>query len=43
MKSFLAAAIVTVAVAWGAAYVLEDRFQASATDSFTTEGVRLSN
>lgn len=43
MKAFLAALVVTVAVAFAADYVLNDRFQQTAQDAFATEGVRLSN
>lgn len=43
MKAFLASVLVAVAVAFGAHYILNDRFQMSAPDAFTTEGVRLTD
>lgn len=42
MKAFLAAAVVAVAVAWGAAMVLNDNYQTSVHAAFTTEGARVS-
>ncbi|MCC5976954.1 MAG: hypothetical protein JJU21_02725 [Salinarimonas sp.] len=41
MKSFVAAAIVAIVVAVGAAYLLDGTFQTTAHQAFTTEGVRL--
>jgi hypothetical protein len=43
MKSFLAAVVVAIAVAYGASVVLNDSFQSTSSDAFATEGVRLSN
>ncbi|HMO09236.1 MAG TPA: hypothetical protein PKD10_16540 [Paracoccaceae bacterium] len=43
MKAFLASVVVAVAVAFGAHYVLNDRFQTSAPDAFTTEGSRITS
>lgn len=43
MKAFFAAALVAIALAVAASYVLDDRFQQSAQDAFATEGARLSN
>lgn len=43
MKAFLASLVVAVAVAFGAHYVLNDQFQASAPQAFTTEGARITS
>ncbi|MFD1914228.1 hypothetical protein [Halodurantibacterium flavum] len=40
MKAFIAAIVVAVAVAAGAAYVLDNRFQMTSPEAFTTEGAR---
>jgi hypothetical protein len=42
MKSFLLAAIATVAVSFGAYFILNGQFQSNSMSAFTTEGVRLS-
>lgn len=41
MKSILAGAVVTIAIAFGAYAVLDLNFQQTADQRFTTEGVRL--
>lgn len=43
MKAFLASVVVAVGVGFGAHYVLNDRFQMSAPDAFTTEGARITS
>ncbi|GAA0286880.1 hypothetical protein [Rhodovulum strictum] len=43
MKAFLFAAAMAVVMAVTAHYVLDQGFQQTAQDSFSTEGVRLSN
>ncbi|MFN3969960.1 MAG: hypothetical protein ACK4GO_01225 [Gemmobacter sp.] len=43
MKAFLAAVVVAVAVGFAADYVLNDRFQMSSPDAFTTEGARITS
>jgi len=42
MKAFLAAVVVAVALAWGAATVLNNNYQTSVHSAFTTEGARVS-
>ncbi len=41
MKAFLAAVVVGVAVAFGAAMVLETNFQSESNQAFATEGARV--
>lgn len=41
MKAFLAAIIVAIGVAAGAAYVLDGSFQMTSPEAFTTEGARI--
>jgi len=41
MKAFVAAAIVAILAAVGAAFVLDGTFQTTAYQAFTTEGARL--
>ncbi|MFN3953484.1 MAG: hypothetical protein ACK4LQ_03465 [Pararhodobacter sp.] len=43
MKAFLAAAVIAVALAWGASVVLNTNFQQPAHATFTTEGARVSD
>jgi hypothetical protein len=43
MKAFLAAVVVAVALAWGAATVLNGSYQTSVHSAFTTEGARVSH
>jgi hypothetical protein len=43
MKAFLAAVVIAVAVAFGAAYVLDDGWQTPSHAAFTTEGARVSD
>jgi hypothetical protein len=42
MKVFLISAVAVVAIAFGAAAVLNEQFQMDSKAAFTTEGVRLS-
>lgn len=41
MKAFLAAVVVSIIVATGAAYVLDNQFQTTSTTAFTTSGARV--
>lgn len=41
MKAFLAAIVVAVVLAWGAATVLNQSYQTSVQSAFTTEGARV--
>lgn len=43
MKAFLAAVVVALAMAFGADYILNDRFQMTTPDAFTTEGARITS
>jgi hypothetical protein len=43
MKAFFAAVVVAVALAWGAATVLNQNYQTSVHSAFTTEGARVSH
>lgn len=43
MKVFLAAAVIAVAIAFGANYVLEQNYQQPTHAAFTTEGARVSD
>lgn len=43
MKAFLASVVVAVAMAFAADFVLNDRFQMTAPDAFSTEGTRLTS
>ena len=43
MKAFLAAVVIGIAIAYGAAMVLNDGFQTPAYSAFTTEGARVSD
>ncbi|MFC7705918.1 hypothetical protein ACFQXB_17180 [Plastorhodobacter daqingensis] len=40
MKAFLAAIVVAIGVAAGAAFVLDNTFQITSPEAFTTEGAR---
>ena len=41
MKAFLASLVVAVAVAFGAAYLLESTWQSTAADAYATSGARV--
>lgn len=41
MKAFLTAVVIAVALAIGAAWVLDETFQQTAENAFSTTGVRL--
>lgn len=41
MKAFLASVVVAVAVGYAAHFILNDRFQMSSPEAFTTEGARI--
>jgi hypothetical protein len=43
MKAFLAAIVIAVAVAYGAALLLDDTSQTPSHSAFTTEGARVSD
>ena len=43
MKAFLAAAVFAIALAVGAAFVLDSGYQQPSHSAFTTEGARLSD
>ncbi len=43
MKAFIGAVVVSVVLAVAAAYVLNDMFQMSAPEAYTTTGVRLTD
>ncbi len=40
MKVFLAALVAAIGLAWGAGYVLDNQFQITSPEAFTTEGAR---
>ncbi len=43
MKAFLASVVVAIGVAFGASQVLDQNFQTTAPDAFTTEGARITD
>lgn len=43
MKAFIAAIVIATATAVAAAYMLDDSFQVTAYEAFTTSGARVDN
>ena len=41
MKAFIASVVIGIGIAFGAAFVLDDNFQANSYSEFSTEGARV--